>query len=504
MSDFLSNFNKSNYDDTKEKKLREDTDKQEATQQESTSSPSNKPFGESKSEPQTRFGPVNVAEPKVDSSSASFETEQAATSQTRRSQTEDGTEIDPTYHKKRKQKFLLIGMGTFVALCILYFGYYQMTHVALPDFSGKDLAKARTWATENKVKLKVDQTYSKKIEANKVISQKSKKGSKIKKGAELTVESSMGADPEEKLKLPDFMTMKKSEAEKWIKDNKAENISLIDEYSDSLEKGKAARFEIVNKEVTKENYKRKDKANIYYSKGKETFEKNISVPDFTKKMKTEVESWAKTNDIKVTYEEASSAEIPVESIISQSIAKDQKVAKKDSITVTVSLGKGYTVPNFAEYKQEEAATAVEGLTVQAKSVFTNNVAYGQLISQSVEAGTQLTSKDELKVNVYYSAGQPYLKDLRGSTLEGDLQKQFYEEFQSKGANIKYTVRYVDSAEPKGTVVGMSAYNLYVPLDYTVSLDISLGNLAGASNYTPKSPSENGTEKESESKSISQK
>ena len=57
-----------------------------------------------------------------------------------------------------------------------------MTHVKLPDFTGKDLSEARAWATENKLKLKVDQTYNNKIETNKVISQKPKKESKIKKG----------------------------------------------------------------------------------------------------------------------------------------------------------------------------------------------------------------------------------------------------------------------------------------------------------------------------------
>ncbi|WP_430607271.1 eukaryotic-like serine/threonine-protein kinase [Enterococcus sp. AZ170] len=484
MSDFLSNFNKSNYEDTKEKKLR---DKAELPKQESEVQPSK----ELVNERTTKIGPNN----RTESKKTDIETEQEIPIQSRSTQLDDGTEIDPTYHKKRKQKMILSGILSVLVLCLVYFAYYQMTHVKLPDFTGKDLAEARAWATENKLKLTVEQTYNKEIDINKVISQNSKQGSKLKKGAELTVKSSLGADPEEKVALPDFMTMKKSEAEKWIKDNQADNVSLIDEYSDSIEKGKAIRFEIVNKEVNKDNYKRKDKANMYYSKGKETFEKNISVPDFTKKMKSEVESWAKTNDIKVTYEEASSAEVPAESIISQSIAKDQKVAKKDSMTVNVSLGKGYVVPNFAEYTQEEAATAVEGLTVQAKSVFTNNVPYGQLISQSVEAGTQLTSKDELKLKVYYSAGQPYLKDLRGSTLEGDLQKQFYDDFQSKGANIQYTVKYVDSAEPKGTVVGMSAYNLYVPLDYTVTLDISLGNLEGASNYTPKSPEKESDEKQ---------
>ncbi|MCA5012246.1 MULTISPECIES: PASTA domain-containing protein [unclassified Enterococcus] len=471
MSDFLSNFNKDSYKETKEKKQQT---KQEERLQKQEPLPRNlvdKP-AETFVEPDNDFQAADEIIPTMS-----------------RSQVDSETQIDPTYHQKRKKKFILIGISVIILLGVVYFTYYQMTHVKVPDFSGEDLAEARTWATENKVKINVEQKYDKNVETNKVITQKSKKGSKIKKGSELKVTASLGADPEEKLTLPDFMTMKKSEAEQWIKKNHTDNISLIDEYNETLEKGKSIRFEIVNKEVKKENYKRKDKANMYYSKGKETFEKNISVPDFTKKTKAEVESWAKTNEIKVTYEEASSAEIPAESIISQSIAKDQKIAKKDSMTVTVSLGKGYVVPNFSEYTQEEAGSAVEGLTVKAKTIFTANVPYGQLISQSVEAGTTLTSKDDLKVDVYYSAGQPYLKDLRNNTVEGDLQKYFYEEFQSKGANIRYTVRYVDSAEPKGTVVGMSAYNQYVPLEYTVGLDISLGNLAGAA--TPKANNSSG-------------
>lgn len=470
MSDFLSNFNQSNYDETKEKKS---TDHQPKVGDEKQSNPS-------KNE---TFGPKN-------------QTNNDNTTKTRSKPLEDGTEFDPTYHQKKKKKQLLIGIGTLVAICLLYFIYYQQTHVKLPDFNGKDLAEVRTWTTENKVKLKVEQEYNLDADANKIIAQKEKKNSKIKKGSEVTVTASLGPDPEEKLKLPDFMSMKKDEVEKWIKEHKAENVSIIDEYSEAKPKGEATRFEIVNKDVTKENYKRKDKANMYYSKGKETFEKNIAVPDFKNKMKSEVESWAKTNEINVTYEESSSADVPADSIISQSIEKDQKIAKKDSFTVTVSLGKGFVVPNFAEYTAEEASTAANGLEVQAKAIFTENTPYGQLISQSVAAGTELTNKDDLKIKVLYSAGQPYLKDLRGNTLEGDLPKQFHDEFQSKGANIKYTVRYVDSAEPKGTVVGMSAYNLYVPLNYTVALDVSLGNLEGASSYTPK-PQDKSAEKGSE-------
>ena len=80
--------------------------------------------------------------------------------------------------------------------------------------------------------------------------------------------------------LTDFMKMNNHQAERWIKENKAENPSLIEEYSDTIEKGKPIRSEITNAEVTPETYQRKDPAKVYFSKGKQTYQKDIKVPDF--------------------------------------------------------------------------------------------------------------------------------------------------------------------------------------------------------------------------------
>lgn len=235
---------------------------------------------------------------------------------------------------------------------------------------------------------------------------------------------------------------------------------------------------------------------MYYSKGKETYSKNITVPDFTKKTKAEVETWAKNNEIVVNFEEVTSTDIEAGIVISQGIAKDEKLAKKEQMTVTVSLGKGIIVPDFSEYSLEDAATAVSGVDIQVKTIYTESMSYGQLVSQSVAAGTELTSKDDQTIKVVYSAGQPYLKDLRGTTVEGDLQKLFYDEFQSKGANINYQIRYVDSAEAKGMVVAMNVHSEYLPLNYTVYLDVSLGNLSGTQQYgTPQNQGEDGSENE---------
>lgn len=439
MSDFLSNFNGSNY---------------KKEEQPSSEEPKLEPVEEE---------PAASEKPKTES---------------RRQKTEL-TEVDTTYQSKQKKKKRWIILGILAAVMISMIVYYQVSHVKMPNFADKPLSEARVWATENKMELENKQEFSLKKEANTVLSQSQKAGSQVKKGSKLQLTTSKGPDPDQQLKLPDFSTLSKQQAENWIKENQATNLSLIEEYSDTAEKGKYLNFEIANAEVTDKNYRRKDAAKVFYSKGKETYKKNIAVPDFIRKSRGEVETWAKNNEINVTYEEATSNDVPADSIISQNLSKDEKIAKKDAMTVVVSLGKGFTIPNFADYSLEDAANAVEGVQVQAKGVYTNDLPYGQLVSQSVAAGTVLNAKNDLRVQVLYSLGQPYLKDLRGSTVEGDLQKYFYDEFQSKGANINYVIRHVDSDQPKGTVVGMSTRNVYLPLDYTVSLDISLGNLGSA-------------------------
>jgi serine/threonine-protein kinase len=375
-------------------------------------------------------------------------------------------------------------LGAIAAVLALGVFYYQQTHVKVPNFIGKNLSDLQVWASENKIKTEIKESYDLAKDANTILAQKQKSGSRIKKGGILNVTNSLGADPKEKIPLPDFMQMNKQQVERWIKEKKADNLSLIEEYSDTIEKGRPIRFEIANAEVTPETYQRKDAAKVYFSKGKQTYQKDIKVPDFLRKPRSEVETWAKNNEINMTYEEKTSNDIPADSIMEQSIAKDEKIAKKEKMKVTVSLGKGYVVPNFSEYNLDDASSALEGVQIQAKGIYTENLPYGQLVSQSEEAGKVLSAKDNLTIKVLYSLGQPYMKDLRGTMVEGGLQKYFHDEFQSKGANINYVIRRVDSDQPKGTVVGMSHFSDYVPLNLTVSIDISLGNLGSAPTSFP--------------------
>jgi beta-lactam-binding protein with PASTA domain len=498
MSDFLSNFNEENYKKTKQKK-------KQSAQPEANKSTAAEPIdtaaeatsqnaAESAEQTEINEKTETAADEKTKSEESKADVGEAAdittdsakttvTSETELLDREEMTENDPTYQQRKRNLFILGGIIAVVVCAILGFSYYQLTHIKVPDFEGKELSEAYEWTTEHKIKLNVEQKYNFDKEANIIVKQ-TVKNKKIKKGSELTIETSMGPDPEETIALPDFEKMKIDNAKSWIKEHKAENLTLIEEYSETVEAGSFIKLDITTKEVKPETYQRKNKAKLYFSKGKEVYEKDIAMPDLVGKSKEEANDWAKKNEITLKIEEVASDKTELGKVITQSVTKDTKIAKKETVTVSVSLGKALKVPDFAQYTAGEAEGKANGLSIQVKEVYNESVPYGHFISQSVESGREYTDKDDKPtIQIYYSIGQPYIKDLRGSTLEGELQKIFFDEYQSKGANITYQVYYVDSGAGKGTVVEMSKYNEFSPINAVIQIGISKGNLA----TTYKSP-----------------
>ncbi|MBC5636930.1 PASTA domain-containing protein [Ornithinibacillus sp. BX22] len=466
MSDFLSKFNKDKYDDLvnekEDKKITEEQEKEEETLPELESEPQQK---------QEEQASAVESEETVPDHGALLNSGPLSSRSVRRQDAEEDVEIDLDYARKKRLRMWLIISGSVLACIVIFFVYYMLVHVKVEDFVDKPVSDARTWAKENDVEIELTQEYSMEHDANKIISQSVSAGDKIRKGKTLQLTSSLGPDPEEVIPLPDFSVMSQEEARNWIDENKAENLQMVTEYSDDLEEGEFIKLTIKDSEIDPSEYMRKDSAAVYYSKGKEVFEKNITIPNFTGATKEEVEKWAEANEIDMTYEEADSDSVEAGIIISQSEDPEEKIAKRDKMKVVVSAGKATVVPNFGEVTADEAATNYPDLEVTVKQVFNEEVSYGRLISQSVKADTKLTDKDNKNVTVTYSLGKPYLGDFRGQS-EGDLPRLFFDEYQSKGADIKYIVKYVYAPEVKGTVVGMSKFNEFVPMTYTVEIRVS--------------------------------
>lgn len=469
MSDFLSKFNKDKYqdlvDEQEDKKEKDGTDREIGAQDENDSQQKQEeePSAAEMEETVTEPDPAVVSKPPP--SRVSY-----------RQDAEEDVEIDQDYHRKKRKQLLLIILGAVLAFILIFFIYYLLVHVKVDDFVDKPVSEARAWAKENGIEIELEQEHSMEYDTNQIVSQGVPAGKKIKKGKTLQLTGSLGPDPEEVIPLADFSEMSQDEASNWIEEHKAENLQMVMEYSDDIEAGEFIKLTMKDSGIEEEEYKRRDSAAVYYSKGKEVYEKNITIPDFTGNAKEEVEKWAETNEIEMTYKEAPSDSVEAGNIISQSESAEEKIAKKDKMEVVVSAGIAVTVPNFGELTPDEAATNYPDLDVTVKQVFHAEVPYGRLISQSVEADTKLADKDNKSVTVVYSQGKPYLQDFRGQ-LEGDLPRLFYEEYQSKGADIKYTVKFVDSQEIKGTVVRMGKFNEFVPMNYTVEISISNNTFA---------------------------
>ncbi|MDR1014263.1 MAG: PASTA domain-containing protein [Coriobacteriales bacterium] len=384
-------------------------------------------------------------------------------------------EVDKGYRRKRLVRAVVVMGAVVVFAALAFLAWYLMRLVEVPELVGKQVAEAQSFSNDSGIGLDLAEEYRLAEEEGTVLSQSVPAGEKLSKGSVLALAVSKGPDPDEALALPDFATLKRAAAEAWIQDMRADNLRLVQEYSDTVADGDFLRIEFRGNDVDAARYRRRDYATLYYSQGAEVFEKNITVPDFAGKMRSEVETWAQTNSLVLTVEEADSDTVEEGGVVSQSVAAGEKLAKKDAFSVTVSLGKAIIVPDFSAYTAETASAAAEGLPLVIETRFHPSVAYGRFVSQSLAAGTRLLPGDEATLTVTYSEGLPYLRDYRG-TSEGDLPAAFFNDFATKGANVTYELRYVDSSESKGTVVAMDDHSRFIPLEFHVVIDVSKGNL----------------------------
>jgi len=306
-----------------------------------------------------------------------------------------------------------------------------------------------------------------------VISQDIAPGTTIQKGTIMAVSVSKGANPDEKLTLPDFATMTTTQVREWIKTNKTTNVNVIQEYNDTVAANQFIKKEFSDASIDASNFTRKDYMVIHMSRGREPVPTNISVPDFSGNTKTQVSTWLASKPVTIKYVEEGSDTVVTGQVISQDTPSGTQIAGGATITLKISIGKGETIPDFSKTNAAAAPAYAPGLTVTVRSQYSDSVPYGKMISQSIAAGEILFGETK-KLDVVYSEGKPFIDQLTGR-MEKDLPAYFFA-FVTKGANITYSVSYVDSANEKGTVVWVSKYNEFVAVSTNVSIRISRGNL----------------------------
>lgn len=376
---------------------------------------------------------------------------------------------DNTYHKRKLVKYAIIGAVAIVAAVLLFFGIRMFRSVEIMDFTGRTWNEATQFGLANGISVQQNETFNIEFDEGVIFGQSVEPGTTLQRGSVLVLDVSQGADPNEVLDLPDFEDMTTGQITTWRTQMRAVSaIQIREEYHEAIEAGQFITLEHPPA-VDLANFTRRDSLTVTMSRGRQS----IAMPNFVGRSREDVEEWADDNNLRVTFESRSEADADQGEVLAQNIEPRTRFNTDEEIIITISAGVAVIVPDFAQISQEDMEE-LEDLRIIRRDRFSATVPFGRVVSQSVPAGTELIG-DEAVVTVVISLGRPFMENLEGQS-ESMLARHFFEEFTSRGANITYTVRHVDSYEPRGTIVGMSRFGEHIGMNDHVTIDISRGNL----------------------------
>lgn len=377
-------------------------------------------------------------------------------------------EEDKTYlKKKKKQKIITIIVSIVIVITISLLVIFSQI-VEVPNFVNGLNTIATKWGKNNDVEIIEEEQYDTKITEGIVISQSIKDGTRIFKKNSIKIIVSKGKDPNEKISVPEKDSATASDIKAWKEENDLSNVTIKEEYSSEIETGKIIKYEFENIATNETNFTRSDKLTIIVSKGA----KVLNMEDFTSKTQTEAEKWCQENNVNYEVKEKFSDTIENGKIISQSVENGQELTDDTTIVFEVSIGAGIKIPNYSKVSSDEAQELSDKVKLKIKNVYNMNVSYGKLISQSVKAGTTKKETDN-EVTLTYSLGKPYFSNMNGIS-ESEIAKTFYE-YNQKGVNFTYTIKYVNSSEEKGKIVWTSKCNEFVTLKEEIEIHVSNGS-----------------------------
>lgn len=181
-------------------------------------------------------------------------------------------------------------------------------------------------------------------------------------------------------------------------------------------------------------------------------DQSISVPNFNNKNYTDVTNWGSKNKIKIVKKEEYSSTVNKDVVISQSVNPGKKITSKESLTVTISKGAPIMAPDFSSYSRENITAWGTKNGV--------NIEFIEKYSKDVEKDKVIEQSiknaacnDGMTVTI--SLGDISKNDLQCTTL--DELKAKINDFNKNGAGLSHEVEkreYSDSVEP-GNIISIS-------------------------------------------------
>lgn len=336
---------------------------------------------------------------------------------------------------KKKRIRILVILSIILIIAGIGIAIFQNRKITVPDFTGETMESLNMWVKENNYpseNLIISYQFDASSEENVILSQSVSGRVRLKQNIVLTV--SKGADPEELIEVPDLENMTYDEIKSWVEENALTGVSMSKEYSSTVEENHVISVNFKNTE--KDEFTRGSKMEIVLSKGSEPLGK-VTMADLTGQRLEDVIAWCEKNNLALETSEAFSDKVEKNCIISQSVAKNEKIDGGESISVVVSKGASVIIPDFVSDVISEAEEwgALNNTNVVFRYLYNDSAVKDRIVSQSIAAGSEVEADTPLIVTV--SLGQPMLDSFIGQDV--DMLRQWINDVNTKGAHISLNI-----------------------------------------------------------------
>lgn len=361
-----------------------------------------------------------------------------------------------------------------IILGVCYFLFWS-PKIVMKNFVGLNKSEISSFVRQQGIDptgIVFKEEYNFDYDRDIVIYQSIEPDKKIKNNAKIDFTISMGADPDELIRFPDIMNMTQDELNQWAKENKLQKTKITTSFNETVPAGEVISYDVKSDESA---FTRGTTLNISVSKGP-TPAGTVQIQDFVKKQYYEAESWAKQNKVEIVKNEAYSNTVDAGLIISQYPASGT-MKTGEAFSVTVSKGKGISIPDFTKMSESELNSWMKRNSVTVDTSerrYSNSDRY--IISQSPSAGSMISAGEPVSVVINQGNGF-YLKDVG---LSGMIGSQFNEvcdtlnNLRSSGIDTfagswsspegVYSYEYPKGSIVSVTITGYSNKKVYSPND----------------------------------------
>lgn len=377
--------------------------------------------------------------------------------------------------KIRLQGKLLIALAIVLCLTGTTVGVMALTSsgsgVTVENFVGKDKKVVETWRKKNDVskdQIAYAYAYDDTKDKDIVLKQSIASGKTLKSDETLKVTVSKGADPNKEFELPDFTDKEEKEIKKWFTDNKFTNVTYTYEINPEVENGKFISMD----HETGTKVKRSEPITVTICTPLDA--EQVEVPDLTGISKADLDSWASTNRINISYIERASDTVEKGGILSVSVNKGDRLNAGDTITVEISSG---PAENEEDREKADYKPADNG-TVEAPSNVSGGEQSGGTIDNSNNGGsgdnTPSDAGEETTVSVNFVYDQRQVLALQGSFTLDQIKSAVINMARQSGVPNPEAIKFIPGSGENPGVESLTASGTPVSsgADITCTYNIS--------------------------------